>query len=62
MHGNFGREITKYTVIYGVYIQFWPTLVLCEENARQVVHMSMLLGRRWHLLIHPLRNYKVTIK
>jgi hypothetical protein len=24
----FGREITIYTVIYGVYIPFWPTLVL----------------------------------
>jgi hypothetical protein len=26
MNGIFGREITKYTVIYGVYIRFWPTL------------------------------------
>ena len=25
----FGREITKYTVIYGAYIRFWPTLLLC---------------------------------
>jgi hypothetical protein len=24
--GVFGREIIKYTVIYGVYIRFWPTL------------------------------------
>ena len=24
--GIFGREITKYTVIYGVCVQFWPTL------------------------------------
>jgi len=22
----FGREITKYTVIYGAYIRFWPAL------------------------------------
>ena len=29
IYGNFGREITKYTVIYGVYIQFWPTLNTC---------------------------------
>ena len=28
-YGNFGREITKYTVIYGVYIWFWPTLQMC---------------------------------
>jgi hypothetical protein len=26
IHGVFGREITKCTVIYGVYIKFWPTL------------------------------------
>jgi hypothetical protein len=26
IYGISGREITKYTVIYGVYIQFWPTL------------------------------------
>ena len=28
IYGNFGREITKYTVIYGVYIRFWPTLAI----------------------------------
>ena len=26
IHGVFGREITKYTLMYGVYIRFWPTL------------------------------------
>jgi len=26
IYGIFGRESTKYTVIYGVYIRFWPTL------------------------------------
>ena len=26
IYGIFGREITKYTVIYGAYIRFWPTL------------------------------------
>jgi hypothetical protein len=28
-YGTFGREITKCTVIYGVYIRFWPTLHIC---------------------------------
>ena len=28
IYGIFGREIIKYTVIYGVYIRFWPTLVV----------------------------------
>ena len=26
IYGTFGRKISKYTVIYGVYIRFWPTL------------------------------------
>jgi len=26
IYGVFGREITRHTVIYGVYIRFWPTL------------------------------------
>ena len=26
IYGIFGREFTKDTVIYGVYIRFWPTL------------------------------------
>jgi len=28
-YGIFGSEITRYTVIYGVYLQFWPTLAIC---------------------------------
>jgi hypothetical protein len=27
IYGAFGREITKYTVIYIVYTRFWPTLL-----------------------------------
>ena len=30
IYGIFGREIIKYTVIYGVYIRLWPTLMLCQ--------------------------------
>jgi hypothetical protein len=26
MYGNFGRKITKCTVIHGVHMWFWPTL------------------------------------
>ena len=26
IYGIFGRKSTKYTVIYGVYIRFWPTI------------------------------------
>jgi len=28
IYSIFGRDITKYTVIYGVYIRFWPTLFI----------------------------------
>ena len=28
-YGIFSREITIHTVVYGVYIQFWPTLQMC---------------------------------
>jgi len=34
-YGIFGREITKYTVIHGVHIRFWPTLIMCN-------HLGML--------------------
>ena len=26
MYGISGKELTKYTVIYDVYVRFWPTL------------------------------------
>ena len=29
----FCREVTKYTVIYGVYLQFWPTLQMRQIYA-----------------------------
>ena len=32
VYGIFGRKNTKYTVIYGVYIRFWPTLMMCDAN------------------------------
>jgi hypothetical protein len=33
MYGIFGKEITEYTVIYNVYVQFWPTLEICAGKA-----------------------------
>ena len=35
MHGIFGREITKYTVIYSAYIRSWPTLLTREKRKRK---------------------------
>ena len=33
LYSMFGREITKHTVIYGVYIRFWPTLKMHLKSA-----------------------------
>ena len=36
VYGIFGRKITIYTVIYGVYIRFWPTLPMTHESESNV--------------------------
>ena len=46
----FGREITKYTVIYGVYIRFWPTLIIVLERARLVNRVSKVRTPRYMLV------------
>jgi hypothetical protein len=40
-YGIFSREITICTVIYGVYIRFWPTLYRCEMGTH-------LQAQYWH--------------
>jgi hypothetical protein len=42
MYGIFGREITIHTVIYGVYIRFWPTLLMIDLQLQLYGHV----GRR----------------
>ena len=32
IYGTFGWEITEYTVIYGVYIRLWPTLLCSYQD------------------------------
>jgi len=48
IHSIFGREITIHTVIYGVYIRFWPTLGIsfADEAAPQVPHKLQKINRR----------------
>jgi len=36
IYSNYGRELTKYTFIYGVYIRFWPTLHVSNVHALRV--------------------------
>ena len=42
----FGREITKYTAKYGVYIRFWPTLTMCSPMNK---HGATFDQNRTHL-------------
>jgi len=44
IYNFFGREITKYTVICGVNIRFWPTLHIRSEPGREpAVHAHLSL-------------------
>jgi hypothetical protein len=45
-----GREITKYMVMYGASLQFWPTLLTCERahtgSPRRSTHLTAGQKRR----------------
>ena len=46
MYGNVGREITKYTVIYGVYIKY--TVLINPSYAFQMNHCKLISqGLMW---------------
>jgi len=47
IYGIFGREIIK-TVIYGEYIRFWPTLIMCpidvtHHNGFECLRVSVVV-------------------
>ena len=43
----FGREITKYTVIYGAYIQCWLTLKVYNVGCCSAACVTLLFGACW---------------
>ena len=45
LYGISGREITIHTVIYGVYIRFWPTLQMCK-NLQEPARMFGMMSER----------------
>jgi hypothetical protein len=47
----FGREITKYTVVYGVYVQFWPTLFISNACLRQCQLAKAMHTKLQHALL-----------
>ena len=50
IYGVFGREITKNTVIYGVYTRFWPTLrVRSHAHDQDVSTCASKASRHLHL-------------
>jgi hypothetical protein len=54
-YGIFGREIAKYTVIYGVYIRFWPTLAVCvnlHKAAGWVALNSSQINKDYGAAVH----------
>ena len=42
----FGRKITIYTSIYGVYIRFWPILLVIDKEQLYANTSSKSMGRR----------------
>jgi len=54
MYGNYGREITKYTVIHGAYVRFWPALhIPCTYTVlANPVHTYWALMLRTHTHAH----------
>ena len=74
MHHNFGREVTTYMVMYGVYIRFWPTLLFWLGHIHEAAKQPVCLRRHqlfeWHChhlnvlvfkkRIHLIRYFKKT--
>jgi hypothetical protein len=59
INSTFGRKITKYTVIYNVYIyiyiRFWPTLLAIQMPAPGDLHV-LKGGQLAHVLGKESRN------
>jgi len=49
IYGISGREITIHTVIYGVYIRFWPTLHMICAAARQDKNLRLHVSTAFSL-------------
>ena len=47
IYRNIGREINIYTVIYCVYVRFWPTLVIAQGGHYCESGWSLLLDKTW---------------
>ena len=61
MYGIFGREITKYTVIYGVYIRFWPTLYVQHSVVQHGGDLSYLWQSLFYLHAEPFIRFAATL-
>ena len=68
IYGIFSRRFVKYTVIYGVYIRFWPTLLFyigrslpCYATNNNITNIKTLLPLPCDLRnVHPVRLQALT--
>jgi len=61
IYGIFGRKVTKYTVIYGAYIRFWPTIVTCDVVLKMLTPLSRTqMWQAWHLI--PWNDWTVFVR
>jgi hypothetical protein len=58
IYGIFGREITEYTVIYGVYNRFWPTLLIAQRRPHGNEHCYKLI-KGYVSMIYAIAVYAV---
>jgi hypothetical protein len=47
IYGFFCSDLIKYTVIYGVYIRFWPTLINFGHKTLRAFHAQQYNGSLW---------------
>jgi hypothetical protein len=62
IYGIFGRESTKYTVIYDVYIRFWPTLGTYHVFGSRVVQSGVQSKVRVREIPRILTNPKNAVR
>ena len=59
VYGIFGREIIKYTVMYGAYTRFWPTLFFFLFCGYSIPGGSFSLYKTW--IFDPFYSFSFSV-